>query len=116
MIDAIITGLVSGGTSETAKELYKRIAIGLGALLRAKQAPASANEAVEKLELGQVDQAALRNTLALLNERDLAAIAEDVKALSRVGATTINEASLNFSGARISGSTITGISTTIGKT
>ena len=109
MIESIVAGLASGAASETAKELFKRIAIGLGTLLRARQAPPSAQQAVEKLERGEVDQDALRKALATLGEHDLSTIAADVEALKQQASTTNVTANLDFKGATVSGSTITGL-------
>jgi hypothetical protein len=112
MIDAIIAALASGAASETAKDLYKRIGTGLGALLRSKRAPASATEAAEKLERGDVDRTALSAALALLNKDELAIMAEDTKDLAGAGATSYS-VSQNFENTKISDTVITGMS--IGK-
>ncbi|WP_234685131.1 hypothetical protein [Bradyrhizobium monzae] len=107
MIDAIISALASGAASEASKELVKRIGVGLGMLLKTRDAPAHATAAAEKLERSEIDRDGLRYALSLLTERELAPIATEAQKLPKGGDITAN---LNFQGATINSSSIIGLS------
>jgi hypothetical protein len=112
MVDYIIGALLSSAASSAGKDLYKQLAARLRTFLRGEQAPEGVRQAVIKLERGEVDEIALRETLNLLSRSEISKIKDELKSINDRPVATNQNVVLNVSATQIEGSVITGITNT----